>query len=91
MNEVWLVLGNCGDYYCGCGQGHVVGCCSTEERAARMRVDLMNYPRMGGPNPEHFIAGKRMNYGPYSELTVYGPVKINEVNAPEFSSGFRET
>lgn len=25
MNTVYLVTANCGDYYCGCGTGHVIG------------------------------------------------------------------
>jgi hypothetical protein len=27
--KVWLVRAECGDYYCGCGGGHLVGVYST--------------------------------------------------------------
>jgi hypothetical protein len=31
---VWLVRAHCGDYYCGCGGGHLVGVYSTEALAS---------------------------------------------------------
>ncbi len=36
---VWVVSGNCGDYYCGCGLGHLLGVAFTAEDAERLRVE----------------------------------------------------
>ena len=31
----WMVTAECGDYYCGCGNGHVLGVYATQEEAER--------------------------------------------------------
>lgn len=33
MSAIWLIRGDCGDYYCGCGGGHVYGVATTQEQA----------------------------------------------------------
>ena len=37
--EIWLVRANCGDYYCGCGGGHVVGIATSKEDAERIQEE----------------------------------------------------
>jgi hypothetical protein len=33
--KVWVLQRECGDYYCGCGGGHIVGVFLNEEDASR--------------------------------------------------------
>lgn len=40
--KVWVLQRECGDYYCGCGGGHIVGVFLSEEDASRaVGGDLM--------------------------------------------------
>jgi hypothetical protein len=38
----FVLRASCGDYYCGCGGGHLLGIADTEEEAARLKVEAEN-------------------------------------------------
>lgn len=44
---MWIVQMECGDYYCGCGGGHVVGVYDDPQRAydAAVEVGVPDYDR----------------------------------------------
>lgn len=39
MSDVWIITAECGDYYCGCGVGHLLGIATTEAEAERIRLE----------------------------------------------------
>ena len=46
--KLWLVRANCGDYYCGCGGGHVVGIATSLEIAERIHAEAKAATRTYG-------------------------------------------
>lgn len=37
--KLWLVRGDCGDVYCGCGGGHILGVATSADEASRIEEE----------------------------------------------------
>lgn len=71
--QVWVVLGECGDYYCNsCGTGHLVAICHSKERAD---VDAANAPKT---TTTYLRADGTTNvYSTINDAWVEGPFEID--------------
>lgn len=81
-SQVWLVRGNCSDYYCGCGGGHVLAISPDEEGAKVLAERATEKHRLG------FLAWKKdgpLDYGKFSDVVVVGPFLLGELVDPEFT------
>ncbi len=82
MSEaVWLVVGNCGDYYCGCGVGHVLAVALSAPEAAILRDACAKRPRM------HRHGGKDSDFGTFATVEVRGPLLPGNLVDTEFQLG----
>jgi len=71
--SVWVVSGECGDYYCGCGLGHLVGVATTLEEAERLAI--------AGEAAEHHYASRgtvSRGYRSFFSLVIK-EVRVNEL------------
>lgn len=44
--QLWPIRANCGDYYCGCGGGHIVGIATSESEAERLATEAREATRV---------------------------------------------
>ena len=76
MTEVYLVRGNCGDYYCGCGGGHVLAVADTPSRATHYAEQAATRHRV--------YRGSTLT-GDVFTVSVTGPFPLNALLEEEFS------
>ena len=68
--KVWLVRGDCGDYYCGCGGGHVLAVATDGDEAVRLAKEAEDRQRFA------YCGG---SIGTFSETTIDGPYETGEL------------
>lgn len=69
--KIYVVRGDCSDYYCGCGGGHLLGVASTEAGAAELAEQAKGRTRLG--------VGTSLDYGPFyrDSIRIEGPLTVD--------------
>lgn len=74
--KVWLVMGNCGDYYCD-GM-HVLAVSDNELGAKLLSAAATKKPRMAT------VKGEDYETSAYANITIDGPLEIGELIPESF-------
>ena len=71
LRSIFLIRAECGDYYCGCGGGHVCAVADDVDEAARLLEESKNATHTyvpGGREYKTWTFGHRIEEVPLNEL-----------------------
>ena len=69
---IWLIRGDCGDHYCGCGGGHLLAVAGSSDEADELALiaRLRRNERWGYPN--------------FSNVSIEGPHEAGKLIEEQF-------
>ena len=74
----WLIFGRCPDYYCSCGDGHLLGMANSAADAEALAMTARTRRRISPGTAA-------IDYGEYLQVDVVGPIEPGKLVEQAFN------